>query len=167
MRKTISVPGHTFSVYKWDEWKCTKSDYVEGYISSRVAKNSDGSYTLYLWSRATTGTGVIKVLYNNGETYNHKYTVEPAPTGVKLSETSLSLKIGETFTISAVTPNAGTNSYVWTSSESTVATVAKDSTGNAEIKAVGAGSAVITVTAYNGASASCTVTVYPDDMDSE
>ena len=159
--KTITVPGHTFSVYKWDEWKTTKSDYVDGYISSRVAKNSDGSYTLYLWSRATTGTGAIKVLYNNGETYNHKYTVEPAPTGIKLSEASLSLKIGETFTISSETQN--TNSYVWTSSDSAVATVTTNSTGNAEIKAVGAGSAVITVTAYNGASASCTVTVSPDD----
>ena len=159
--KTITVPGHTFSVYKWDEWKTTKSDYVDGYISSRVAKNSDGSYTLYLWSRASAGTGAIKVLYNNGETYNHKYTVEPAPTGVKLSEASLSLKIGETFTISSATQN--TNSYVWTSSDSAVATVTKNGTGNAEIKAVGAGSAEITVTAYNGASASCTVTVSPDD----
>lgn len=78
--KTITVPGHTFSVNMWDEWNCTKSDYVEGYISSRVVKNNDGTYTLYLWSRASTGTGTIKVLYNNGEVYNHKYTVEPAPT---------------------------------------------------------------------------------------
>lgn len=78
--KTITVPGHTFSVNMWDEWNCTKSDYVEGYISSRVVKNNDGTFTLYLWSRANTGTGTIKVLYNNGEVYNHKYTVEPAPT---------------------------------------------------------------------------------------
>lgn len=80
--KTITVPGHTFSVNMWDEWNCTKSDYVEGYISSRVVKNNDGTYTLYLWSRANTGTGTIKVLYNNGEVYNHKYTVEPVPTSV-------------------------------------------------------------------------------------
>ncbi len=66
----------------WDEWNCTKSDYVEGYISSRVVKNNDGTNTLYLWSRANTGTGTIKVLYNNGEVYNHKYTVEPVPTSV-------------------------------------------------------------------------------------
>lgn len=74
--KTIDVPGHTFSVYMWDEWNCTKSDYVEGYISSRVVKNSDGTFTLYLWSRANPGTGVIEAVYKNGEVYNHKYTVE-------------------------------------------------------------------------------------------
>ena len=158
---SITVPGHTFSVSNWDKWNCSKSDYVDGYISSRVVKNSDNTFTLYLWSRADTGTGTIKVNYNNGDVCNHTYTVKPAPTIVKLSETSLSLKSGNTFTITESTPNAYANArgLVWTSSNSEIATVTKGSGNKAEIKAVSSGEATITMTTYNGVSASCTVKV--------
>ena len=81
-----------------------------------------------------------------------------AATGVTISETSLSLVVGNTTKLSAtVNPTDATNSSVsWSSSDKSVATV--DSNGN--ITAVAAGEAKITVKSSDGGyTASCTVTV--------
>lgn len=81
---------------------------------------------------------------------------EIAVESVTLNKTSLSLKVGETVTLTAtVLPDNATNKKVtWKSSDSSVATV--DSNG--KVKAVAGGSATITATA-DGVSATCSVTV--------
>lgn len=77
-------------------------------------------------------------------------------TGVTLSASSLSLEIGKTAALTAtVTPADATNkSIVWTSSNASVATVS-----NGVVTAKAAGTANITVSAANGKTAVCKVTV--------
>jgi hypothetical protein len=77
--------------------------------------------------------------------------------GVTLNESSISLTVGGTKTLTAtVSPSDATNKAVgWSSSNSNVATVT-----NGTVTAVTAGSAIITVTtADGGKTAQCTVTV--------
>lgn len=78
-------------------------------------------------------------------------------TSVTLNKSALSLEVGKTGQLSAtVLPNSATNKSVsWSSNNEAVATVSSKGI----VKAKKAGTAVITATAVNGKSASCTVTV--------
>lgn len=77
-------------------------------------------------------------------------------TGVTLDQTTAFLKVGETLTLEAtVVPETATDkSVTWSSDNTDVATVE-----NGVVTAVAAGKAKITVTAANGKTAACTVTV--------
>jgi len=78
-------------------------------------------------------------------------------TGVTLNKNSISLKVGETETLTAtVAPDNATNKAVtWSSSDATKATVSEG-----VVTAVAAGTATITVTTADGSkTAQCTVTV--------
>jgi len=80
-------------------------------------------------------------------------------TDVKLNEKTLTLKIGETNTLTAtVTPsNATYNTVIWNSSDSSIATV-----NNGKVTAISGGTATITASAVEGThSGTCTVTVKP------
>ena len=81
-------------------------------------------------------------------------------TSVSLSQSSLSLEIGATESLTAtVTPSDATNKTVsWTSSNPSVATV-----NNGTVTAVGEGMATITATA-GGKSGTCQVTVNPEKV---
>ena len=85
--------------------------------------------------------------------------VATAATGISLNKTTASLKANETVTLTAtVTPSTATNkSVIWSSSNTSVATVS--STGVVTAKAVG--TATITATTADGSnlSATCKVTV--------
>lgn len=78
-------------------------------------------------------------------------------TSVTLNQTTLNLEVGKTGKLSAtVLPaSAADKSITWSSSKTDVASVSSNGTVNAKK----AGTAVITATATNGKSASCTVTV--------
>ena len=78
-----------------------------------------------------------------------------AVSGVTLSQSSLTLKVGDTTTLAAtIDPSTATDKTVtWNSSDTSIATVS-----GGKITAVKTGTATITATA-NGKSASCTVTV--------
>ena len=82
--------------------------------------------------------------------------------GITLSETSLSLGVGETQTLTpTVLPNrASDKSVTWKSSNPAVATVSADGL----MTAVSEGSCTITCTAADGSgvSATCEVEVYPE-----
>ena len=84
-------------------------------------------------------------------------TGDTAVTSVKLNRSALSLEVGETGKLSAtVLPASATDkSITWSSRNTDVASVNSNGTVNAKK----AGTAVITATATNGKSASCTVTV--------
>ena len=77
---------------------------------------------------------------------------EPTPDGVTLNKQTLSLTVGASETLVATV--TGTNSAVWSTSDSAIATV--DQNGN--VTAVSAGTVTITVT-VGTASASCVITV--------
>ncbi|MBO4417653.1 MAG: Ig-like domain-containing protein [Bacteroidales bacterium] len=79
-------------------------------------------------------------------------------TGIFLDRTSLALSIGETATITAtVSPSDATqNAVIWSSSNTSVATVSR----KGKVTPVAAGTATITATTYDGGlTASCVVTV--------
>ena len=108
------------------------------------------------------GTATITVTTaDGGKTASCKVTVTAssvAVTGVKLDKTSLSLKTGESASLTAtVSPeNASNKSLSWKSGDTSVATV--DASG--KVTAKGVGETTITVTtADGGKTASCKVTV--------
>lgn len=108
------------------------------------------------------GTVTVTVKTYNGKASSCTLTVYPAPSRVQLSKTSLTLKKGQTYTISETTPSgsyANAANLKWSSSNTKVATVAKGSGNKATIKAVAAGTATIKITLYNGKTAICRVTV--------
>ncbi len=82
--------------------------------------------------------------------------IENPATGIELNPTSISLRVGETYQLEAkIEPETVTDaSLTWESSNPEVATV-----NNGVIKAVAAGSAIITVRTSNGLEAQCVVTV--------
>lgn len=87
-------------------------------------------------------------------------------TGVRLDKTSAELEVGGTLKLTAtIEPANATNQNVsWSSSDKNVATVDENGT----VKAVAAGTAVITVkTADGGKEAACTVTVKEKTSGSE
>lgn len=89
------------------------------------------------------------------------FTADPAvpATSVSLDRSTALLTVGSSLNLSAtVSPSGSTDSVVWTSSNSGVATVSSVGT----VKAVRKGTAVITAKAGN-VTATCTVTVTPAD----
>lgn len=87
----------------------------------------------------------------------HEASGDTEVTSVSLNRSTLSLEVGKTGKLSAtVLPASAANkSVTWTSSQPDVASVS----ANGTITANKAGTTVITATAVNGKSASCTVTV--------
>lgn len=87
----------------------------------------------------------------------HEASGDTEVTSVSLNRSTLSLEVGRTGKLSAtVLPASAANkSITWTSSQPDVASVS----ANGTITANKAGTTVITATAVNGKSASCTVTV--------
>ncbi len=102
------------------------------------------------------GTVTINVKTTNGKTAECQVTVKKAPTALTLDKTTLTLKVGETYTLKkTLTPSNAYTTYTYTSSKTAVATV----TSSGKIVAKKAGTATITVTTHNGKTATCTVTV--------
>lgn len=124
---------------------------------------SDASKAYLNYNGVVTGrqAGETTVTVSTDEMgYKHTWTihvVEASLTGIKLSQTALSMTAGEATTLTA-SPVPGTASITgiqWSSDNTDVATV---DTATGKITAVSAGAATITATT-NGVSASCTVTV--------
>lgn len=107
---------------------------------------------------AGIGSATITATTHNGFSATCQVTVSPVmPASVTLSQTSLSLNIGETATLTAtVLPaEASDKSVSWQTDNANVATVNSDGvvTGKAE------GTATVTATTHNGLKATCSVTV--------
>ena len=78
-----------------------------------------------------------------------------AVTGVKVNKKTAKLDVGKSVTLKAsVTPSKASKAVTWSSSNESVATVSAG-----KVKAVGAGTAVITAMSANGKAGTCTVTV--------
>ena len=103
------------------------------------------------------GNATITVTTANGKKAQIAVTVKAAPTSVKLNKTSLALVKGESETLKLTfTPtSAASASCSWSSSDKTVASV----DANGKVTALKAGTAIITVKAFNGRTTRCVVTV--------
>lgn len=129
---------------------------------SNVATVSKGKANKATITAKGAGTAYIKITLYNGLTAQCKVAVKSAPASVKTNPSSVSLTVGESYTISEST-NSGTYANAanlkWTSSNPNVATVTKRSANKATIKAISSGTAYIKITLYNGKTAQCKVTV--------
>ena len=144
------------------KWTITSEEWSTG--NSSVA-TVDGRGKV---SAAGSGTTEIKVTLtgksSNGQSVtrtascNVKVNEPVQPDNIKLSSTTLEMKIGDTATLEAtVTPESAKNKTVtWSTSDSAVATVE-----GGYIKALSEGTATITAETANGRKATCTVTVKP------
>jgi len=102
------------------------------------------------------GTAVITVRTKNGKTAKLTVTVKAAPKKVTLNKSGMvELKKGKKLRLKATLPDNTASALTWTSSAPKVASV--DKKGN--VRALKKGTAVITVSTFNGKTAEVTVTV--------
>ncbi|WAG49845.1 Ig-like domain-containing protein [Clostridium tagluense] len=112
------------------------------------------------------GTATITVTTEDGRktaTCTIKVAAVPVPvTGVSLNKTTADLKVAEELKLTAIiNPESATNKNVtWSSSNPLVAKVTGSTEAMADIKAIGVGTATITVTTEDGGKiATCIITV--------
>lgn len=138
-----------------------------GYNAWKISIASNGNATIQCAKNSTWGTLQFNAgaprftTYKTTQTPVQLYCRKIVATGVKLNKSELSMQTGdeEELTATVIPANATAQGLVWSSSDTSVATVAAGT-----VKAVGEGTAVITVTTADGKiSATCTVTVtlYP------
>ena len=128
----------------------------EGYASSATLYGANASalttdYADNCFTAPLSALGPVALIDTKESTGSTEVT------SVTLNKSALSLEVGKTGQLSAtVLPNSATNKSVsWSSNNEAVATVSSKGI----VTAKKAGTAVITATAVNGKSASCTVTV--------
>lgn len=121
--------------------KMTRTDWVGTFVAQKV------------------GTTYVTVRTYNGKEASCKVTVKAAPTWVSVNKTTMTLKVGQTASLSAyIASNAGCASRTYRSSNSSIIQMTKTNwTG--EFKALKPGVAWVTVRTYNGMEASCKITV--------
>lgn len=168
---TESLPNGTVSEEYSQTLAATGSDTITWSVASGslpTGLSLDRSTGTITGTPTTEGTSTFTVKAENSygsDSKEYTLTIDPkqtvSVTGVSLSATSLTLTEKETTTLTAtVEPADAANQKVtWSSSASAVATV----DANGKVTAVGAGTAVITVTtADGGKTATCKVTVEHD-----
>ena len=106
------------------------------------------------------GTAIITCTakYGSGAAASCTVTVTPIyPTGLKISKTALTVKLGKTASLKATIAPKTTDfkTVTWTSSNPSVAAV--DAKG--KVKGIASGTAIVTATTSNGLSTSCTIIV--------
>ena len=156
---TLGV-GETFEISQTSNSGSYAKNFAWSSSNTKVATIAGTTANKARITAKGVGTTTITVRTYNGKTATCKLTVKPAPTSVRLSATNITLKKGQTYTISEIT-NSGSyaNSFTWSSSNNSVATVAKSNANKAVITAKSKGTATITIRTYNGKTATCRVTV--------
>ena len=130
--------------------------------NTRVVTVKKGSGNKAALKAVGTGTASVRVTLYNGRTATCRVTIKKAPASVKISPSSLTLNVGESYTIKE---NTNSGSYAnaanlkWTSTNTRVVTVKKGSGNKAVLKAVSEGTANVKLTLYNGKIAICKVSV--------
>lgn len=107
----------------------------------------------------TAGSATVTCTMYNGLKATCTVTVKAAPKSVTISPSSLTLKVGQTSSLTAA-GNSGSysNMYTWSSSNTQVLKIST-SDGKATVSAMKLGTATVTATAFNGVKATLKVTV--------
>lgn len=101
------------------------------------------------------GDDILAIEKDTGSNYYvEKFTWE-FPTEINLSQTSATIKVGKSLSLSATSNALATYSYSWSSSNDKIASV----TSEGKVYGNSVGTAVITAKTTNGVTANCTVTV--------
>ncbi len=116
-----------------------------------VTKSDEG----FVLKGVKVGKTTITVQAKNGAKHTLAVSVQKAPTSVKIAPESAKLAIGETVQLNGVIKSGETTLFTWKSSEEGIATVDE----NGLVTALAEGETVITATAFNGKSGTCTITV--------
>ncbi|MGN0459419.1 MAG: N-acetylmuramoyl-L-alanine amidase [Ruminococcus sp.] len=156
---TLGV-GESFEIYGYVKDGNTLPS-LEWYTSDEtvayVEKTNDNTAII---TGAGTGKAVVKAITPDGEELECSVTVRKAPQKITLSKSALCLGKGENLQVNASTDGTSWSQNIeWKSSNTKVAEVSTVSRGKAKITAKGVGTAVISVTTYNGKTATCKVTV--------
>ena len=101
------------------------------------------------------GTATVTAKTFNNKTSSLKITVVPAPESVTFNSDATILGVGQTHTLSAAVNSESASAISYSGSDDAIATVSE----NGEVVALQKGTITVTATAYNGASASHTLTV--------
>lgn len=165
--QSVYLNNQSLTLGAGESYTLTKSVYPYNASTSYTWSSSNTSVATVSNGKVTakkSGTAYITVKTSNGKTAQCKVTVKPAPTSVKTNPASVTLGVGEKYTISEST-NSGTyanaSNLKWSTSNSSVATVTKGSGNKATVTAKGVGTAYVKITLYNGKTAQCKITVKP------
>lgn len=129
-----------------------QSPYKWATSNKSIATVSGGKVTA-----KKSGSATVTVTAANGKKTTCKVTVKAAPKSIKLNKASITLGVGEAYTLKSTLPS-GTASNVksWSTSNKGIVTVS-----GGKITAKKAGTATVTVKTFNGKKATCKVTVKP------
>ena len=106
-----------------------------------------------------TGTATITAETINGKTAQCTVTVKDEPSEVRLSEETITIKVGEKHTLTSVLPeNTAAESRVYYTSDSSIVKMTRNYWVG-EFEGLKAGTAYITVKTYNGMESTCKITV--------
>ncbi|MCL2023815.1 MAG: Ig-like domain-containing protein [Oscillospiraceae bacterium] len=121
-------------------------------VNNKNAKvNTNGKVT-----GVAPGKAKVTVTAYNGVKTSFNFDVKKAPNKVSLNQSKVTLRKGGKVTLKAKLPSGtASNKLTWSTGSSKIATVDK----NGVVTAKGIGSVRITVTTFNGKTASCVVTV--------
>lgn len=111
------------------------------------------------------GTALITVTTDNGKTAKCNVTVrKPDPTSVSISKSDLKLSVNDVYTLSASNNiNSDSVKYSWSSSNNDCIKIISDNNKTISVKAVGCGTATVTVKTQNNVTSSCHITVSKTD----
>ena len=161
-------PSGTLSMNPGDTKTVSVSIAPVNLIEHVITWSSDNEYVASvdakgkITARAAGSTRIVATI-ETGDSASVRVTVSGRPvTSIALSETEIELERGDEFTLThTINSDADDQRVRWSSDDEAVATV----DGKGKVKAVGYGTAVVTVMAVNGKTASATVYV-PSDVQS-
>ena len=149
--KTINKGVNTTLVATVEPANATDKTVIWSSSNTAIATVSNGKVT-----GIKAGTATITAKTSNGKTATAKIKVVVNPTGISINKTSATIYKGHSVTLTAtVLPSDATNKNVtWTSSNTSIATVA-----NGKVSGLKAGKVTITAKTSNGKTATATITV--------
>ena len=109
------------------------------------------------------GTATVTVKNFNNRTASLKITVVPAPESVTFTSDAPVLGVGQTYSLSAAVNPESVSAITYSGSDDTIAAVSE----SGEVTALRKGAITVTAAAYNGVSASQTLTVVPAPSEME
>lgn len=154
--------GENITIYQYSDSNSYARNFTWSSSNTNVATVEKTVANKAKITAKCNGTATITIKTYNGKTAYCKVTVKNAPSSVTLSAQNVTLGAGSEYILSESTNNGSYANAVnlqWSSSNTSVAAVAKTTGNKAKITAKKSGTAVITIKTYNGKTATCKVKV--------